>query len=364
VSKRTSAALVILGIVISLILIGPLALQSALAGAGDFPGLYVGAKLQAEGAPYDPARAMTLQTEFLGDARPSLMPIRLPFYFAALRPLALLNYRTAHALWLTLLAVAAVVGVWIYPFPDRAALTAAVSMSTLAFRNVIAGQDMVLLVCILGFGLMLRSRGRVFAAGLILSCLLIKFHLFLPLPLLFLLRREYRLLTGFATGVAALLSGSFLVAGLNWVRPYSDLIFSSGVSKGLAKMPTLHGLAGRMPVGFEPVATVLVLCLALYAARFASFESGLSAALLAGILVGRHSYIADCLIVIPSLTLMALRKPSIKMLALFCLSPAPYWLADQELQQILILSFVALLGAIAYEGYRARRSHELTTNLA
>src|SRR6185437_4648306 len=95
---------------------------------------------------------------------------------------------------------------------------------------------------------------------LILSLCLIKFHLFLLLPVLFLGRREWRLMSGFALGATSLLVVSF-AAGLTWPQSYISLNLPA-VNEDSRLMPNLHGLSAHFP---RPVFVEFFLSLAVIA---------------------------------------------------------------------------------------------------
>jgi hypothetical protein len=184
--SRAAVVIVSMGALIQNgLLWGPGAINYALrGGGGDFPHFYTGAKLVFGGQLYNPARAVQVQRE-LGVDRVGLGMTRLPFYYALLWPLGRLSYPAARATWIAVQIAASLAFLALYPAANRAALIIATAFSFPLFTGVIIGQDFALLLLILAAGLWLRSKGRAVAAGVILSLLLIKFHIFLFVPVLF-----------------------------------------------------------------------------------------------------------------------------------------------------------------------------------
>ncbi len=329
-------------------------------GADDFNQLYIGAKLVFSGHLYDLPRVLELQRETIGVEKRDVIPTRLPFNYVLLWPLARLPYSMAHGLWIAMLVAASVMFAAIHPAPNRMGLAAATAISLPLAAGVIGiGQDVALLLLIWAVGLRLRDGGRAFTAGMMLSLILIKFHLFLLVPLFFLIRREFRLLAGFCTGAIALVALSF-AAGADWPREYIRVVSDPAISPGTTGMPNLHGLLFEIPhaVPLELILSALVTVAALGCARRCSFELALAAVILGSFLLSRHSYLHDCAIAIPGLVWIfwSMKNVAARALAATLLTPLPYFLPPLMMPiregTVPAILIAATLAAVAALGYR------------
>jgi len=223
----------------------------------------------------------------------------------------------------------------------------------LVFSTAI-GQDIGFVLLILRATLRAFDSEQRLLAGLILSLCLIKFHLFLLLPLLFLGKREWRLASGFSLGAAFLLVVSF-AAGWDWPQSYISLNLPA-VSEDSRLMPNIHGLAAHFP-GRELVEFFLsatVIALVWFAYRRAGFEVALAATLLGGLLLTRHAYMQDCAILVGSLVTLFQRPANlvVRNCALVLLLPFSYVFFFVQGGSITAALFLLLLAAIAWPGFQ------------
>ncbi len=93
------AALCLIGLAVNCVIVGPSAFHSAFQGQNDFKLFYIGGKLAGSESLYDQNRVLEAQREAFGESNRKLMPVRLPFYYAFLSPLARLPYKLALLLW-------------------------------------------------------------------------------------------------------------------------------------------------------------------------------------------------------------------------------------------------------------------------
>jgi hypothetical protein len=312
---------IIAGLGFCLALFSGLQMQKNQHGVDDFDQFYVGARLVFGGHLYDPAAQLELQRETVGVARAEVSSSRLPFYYAMLWPLGKLPYGTARAVWFGLMILCGVGFVWIYPFGKeglhpavaggavtsdtrRSVLAAAVLCSLPLFAATLGQrQDLALVLLIIAIGLWLRGRGMEGAGGFVWALLAIKIHLFLLVPVALVMRREWRMLFGLASGGVVLVGISFWAAGAGWVRQYVGLISDPGVISYPAGKPNLHGvLAGVAHAGWWEVVLGLAVVLGVVVVgRRNSFELAFSGALLGSFLVSNHAYLHDCAVLIPGL---------------------------------------------------------------
>ena len=355
----------LLGLAVNCVIIGPWALKGAYQGQNDFRLFYIGGKLAGSENLYNVRQVLAAQQDAFGESSRRLMPVRLPFYYAFLSPLARFPYEQALVLW----AVSSILGIALFillsPPASRIWLAVACCWSLPLVFSVAIGQDLGFVLLVLGAALRTYRAQKQWLAGVILSLCLIKFNLFLLLPLLFLGRREWRVASGFCVGTAFLLTLSFASAG-NWPHSYLALILDPVVSPDPRLMPNLHGLAARLPGhGFvEFLLSVSVIVLVWRAVRKYDLEVGLGATLLGGLLLTRHAYMQDCAILIGTLVMLCLRPPNpvVRNCALALLVPFPYLLFFVQGGVTAAILFLLLLVAMAWKGAKNGPSPVLEPN--
>jgi len=297
-------------------------------GGNDFLDLYAGGKLAADPGLYNPARVSQVQLEAAGISGPAFLFSRLPAFAALLAPLARLPYRTAYFVFQALALLAVVLAVFIWPNrEDRGAIALACCWSlplSTAFAN---GQDVPFLLLWLSIVARLIDR-RPALAGIVASLSMAKFQLFLLVPLWILSQKRWRFGAGLAAGVLACLAASFALQGPGWIHRYIQLVSNPIENTDQAVMRNLHGLCSSLGL---PLAVELAMCIAVAwvvwrACRVAP-ESAWLATLAGGLLISRHAYTQDCLILLPALvaTVRAEEKAfAVRALAGILLLPALY----------------------------------------
>ena len=163
--------------------------------------------------------------------------------------------------------------------------------------TLLQGQVSLVLLLAVCAGERALERDRPFAAGILLALTLIKFQLALPMALLFLLWRRWRVVEGFLTGAAVLLALSAWLVGGRGLAAYCTSVgglehrVAAGVvnySIFLTKMPNLYGLAcfalGNRPAAVVVTAIASLAMLAWAAAR----RPSLSVAVIVALLVSYH----------------------------------------------------------------------------
>ena len=274
-------------------------------GGNDFLAYYAGGKLTTDPGLYDPARVVQEQFKAAGIAGVALPVSRLPVFTAFMAPLVRLPYRTAYVVFQALSLLAVVLAVLLWPAREhRGAMAIACCWSvplSAAFAN---GQDITFLLLSLSIVARLIDR-RPALAGIAASLCLAKFHLFLLVPLWILSQRRWRFAAGLAGGVLACIAASFALQGPDWIHRYVHLIISPVESPDQAFMLNLHGLCYTfgLPLAVELAMSGVVAWLVWMVCRNAP-ENAWVATLAGGLLVSRHAYTQDCLILLPSLVLM------------------------------------------------------------
>jgi Glycosyltransferase family 87 len=355
-SRPLAAALCLIGLAINCVIVGPAAFHSAFQGRNDFKLFYIGGKLAGSKSLYDQNRVLEAQREAFGDSNRKLMPVRLPFYYAFLSPVARLPYKLALLLWAASNLLAIALFVRLYPIGTRTHLAIACCWSFPLLFSIAIGQDLGFMLLLLSATLHTLHAGKRLLAGLILSLCLIKFNLVLLLPLLFLGKREWRLASGFSIGTAFLLAVSFL-GRWDWPQAYAALILDPAVSPSSYLMPNLHSLAANIP-GRELVEFLLsltVIAAVWCIVRRARFDVALAATLLGSILLTRHVYVQDCAILVGSLVTLfeCFATPVVRTCSIVLLLPIAYVLIFIQGGVTAAALFLILLIALAVAEGRA-----------
>jgi Glycosyltransferase family 87 len=294
------------GLVVNALVLGPYALRSTSMGLNDFRMIYAGGKLAGTGLLYDPEAVMGVQREACQCASRDVVYNRPPYYALLLKPLALLSFRAANAIWIIagFAALFAFAALW----PGARWLTwVACGWSLPAFAAIAGGQDVTLLLPLVALALLWQGRGREGAAGTALALCAFKFNLFMFVPVLVLAQKRWRMLAGAAACLGVLTILSCAVSGWDWPVHYVQYLFANGNNSGELAMPNLHGLLLGVPfAGDIELGVIAATAVAAWMAmRRCSFERGLALALAAGVVLNHHSFLADTVLFLPALLLMA-----------------------------------------------------------
>jgi hypothetical protein len=300
--------------------------ERILTGRNDFSQLYVGAKLSGTGQLYDRSANIQQFKETIGVTMKGVLYSRLPFYAFLLRPLTALPYLVAFGLFV---ALNLAIFLWfLFRFrslvPDLPVLGA---FSLPLAAATVNGQDTPMLAGVLGLAYLWMNQKRDVAAGLLLALCAIKFHMFLLLPVVFLVHRRWDVLKGGIIGGAILLAISFFAEGLQWPMQYSRLLLSSELDPCLDCMPNIRGLAnGSVPIFVAGSIAVLVIFALI--ARRASFNVLFATSILAGLLLSGHAFIHDAVILLFPLAVLipALAYKPLHAAFVFSVSPPTYLL--------------------------------------
>ncbi len=321
----------------------------------DFRSFYLGAALVRHGGLYDVDNVLATQRKLFGGTSRSLLPIRLPFYYALFSPLAKLSFGVGQWLWLASMTLASAIFIALSSGWGRGRAAIACCWCWPLLFSLPLGQDIALVLLVLGAALWaLYARKSWWLAGLLFSLCLIKFNLFLLCPLLILGKRKWRLAAGFCTGALCLMAISFLVAGLDWPRQYAAVIFDPLESPGLRSMPNLRGLTINLGGSrvLEYLTSLAVVGMVWWVIRRRTFSIAAAATLLGSVLLSQHAYLPDCAILIPAL--LTLVRPAsgalVRYCALLLLVPLPYELSFfQRNGSVLAAIMLLLLIAIALD---------------
>jgi len=285
----------------------------------DFSLTYVGAKIVHHGMGHDLYDSALQQ-----QVRDSLFKHPVPLFFehppfeaVLLSPLANYSFRTAYLILGLVNATTWFCSVFaLRNYLHWPKETLAYVMLWLVFAPLwialYQGQSSVLLLASYALTFIFLRRGRNLSAGIALGFGLFKFQFVLPFALIFLLRRQWRFLAGFA--ITALGLALVSIAGVGWkgVVGYARFLSAIGnnpqnISYGSGvDMPTIHGfvfaVVGRKITGTELNFIVGAICLVLLvwiAMRWSpdgqnpSLDLMFAAAVTASLLSGFHMFTHD-----------------------------------------------------------------------
>jgi hypothetical protein len=342
---------VLLG-VIFLMLLGYHRREQALGARNDFPTFYAGAKLAGTPELYSRAANLELIKKLVGEDL-GMMYIRPPFYAAILKPLAWFPFLAAYALF-TALSLASYLWFAARFTKECPALPFLSAISIPFLADLTAGQDAALMLAILGAAILLARNKEDFSAGLVLSLCAFKFHLFLFVPLLLLVKKRWRMIGGGVTGgVALAVLGTIVNGPASWIA-WLKVLRDPWINPDAGGMPNLHGLVAALGINpnWEAILIGAVCLLFLWMTlHFDNFELLFAASLVCGLLVSFHSTIVDDLVLFPVLILVlgSSKLVPLRAAAGLILTPIPYFLvlAGPPYSAIFPVSLLLMLGGMA-----------------
>jgi hypothetical protein len=279
----------------------------------DFSEFYAAAQMVRQGlgnSLYD----LRVQAEFQLKVAPVQALLFVPFTF--------LSYRSAYTVWL-LFSLAVLSGAARLIQSNTNVLDALLQYTRgipvdfglllvvfLTFGPVMTcfllGQDSVLMLMIYTLVFLALKRGRELEAGALLACGLFKFHLVLPFAIIFALRRRGSFLLGFAGIAVILIAISMLVSGPGVIATYPKLLLSSSYRAVMGFQPeytaNIRGLVylitpDKIPVAISGAVVAALSAFLLWRTaklwRDSEFDLCFSAAVIATLLTGYHSYDYD-----------------------------------------------------------------------
>ena len=186
---------------------------------------------------------LRLQAEYQWrDAAIHAFYLRPPFEALLFVPFSYLTYRAAYSVWvlisLLLLAASAIL-IERETHVSRALVqytrgipvdTGLILVLCLTFGPTmncfLIGQDTMLLLLIYTLSFILLKSGNPFAAGCVLALGLFKYHLVIPFAIVFLIRRQWAFLKGFALVGAILVAVSVAIGGFGVFNSYPRVFFN------------------------------------------------------------------------------------------------------------------------------------------
>ncbi len=296
-------------------------------GQNDFLQLYSGAALVGTGDLYSIQRVKAYRSTGPASGGVASIYSRPPFYAALLRPLASLPYLGAYWVFQSIILICC--GFFAYFFPVKAS-PGYLAWFPLFFPVLVAsmnGQDIMIAVLFCALSLVLAGRGRDLAAGVCLSFCLIKFHLFLFLPVAILAHRRWRILLGGLAGSAAWLGLSFVAGGRGWVVEYLNLLRNPELHPRPEIMPGVFGVLLSFGASVTVAAVVVAgagMLFVMVLFKIKDFEVSVGLALVAGIFLALHAYVQDCALLILALPLIPCQRLLGRYTRALLLTPIPY----------------------------------------
>lgn len=297
--------------------------QRAVLGQNDFVSFYAGAKLAGTPELYSrPANLQVIQS-ILGFQMEGTTYIRAPFYAILLKPLAILPYRTAWAVFF-LATLSSILWFVIRFSKECPSLPFFASLSIPLLTPLLNGQDTPFLLVILGAAILLFRRNRDFAAGLVLSLCTLKFHLFLFIALLLFMKRRWRAIEGGACGLAVL-----ALLSVGEIRAWIQVLRDPWISPDPQNLPNLHGLILTLHGGLGAELAVVAIVAALFilcVLKSDNFEFLIALGLVCGLLASFHSGPADDVLLLPVfvLAIASSKDAMVRALTALVVSPIPY----------------------------------------
>jgi hypothetical protein len=350
--RRKTVFLLLLPGILFLVALASTQSDRILSGRNDFMQLWVGARLVGTPDLYSIEANKALQVKTVGVWLEAVYHSRPPFYSFLLKPLGHMPYLTAYAVF-QLISFACFAGFLRLYLPQMPELALYCSLSLPLLSNFAQGQDLTLVLLLAGVSLALLRQGKDLPAGLILSLCAIKFHLFLLIPLILVVRRRWTAIAGGALGGAGLFALSFLGARGPWIEPYLRMLRNPELSPGAEHMPNLHGLL--FAIGAPTPALEVLLAIAVAAAvawiawKSKDVETAFAFALLGGMLNSYHAYLQDCALLLLAFPILARSTHSQAVRHLNAIIPLPplylLLLAGKPYNAVCAASLLAILVA-------------------
>lgn len=339
-----------------LIVLGIVACYRSVALVGDdFAEFYMGGKLAASKLLYDYHAVHELEQQYhTGDF--TLPFLRLPVEAWLFKPLALLPYTAARIVYLIIAIIASIVFVIRSPgnsLPDRALLGAwFLPISCCA----VVGQDTIFFALLAVIAAHRLEAGDTLKGGLLIGLCLFKFHLGIGLFVVLISKRWWTAVGGAALSSAALVGVSSALRQ-HWVSEFVAELSVPGAEGAIGRMMTVRGLASYIPLPTltEIFISATLLVLTWIVCRWMPVRDSIALGLTIGVLVGRHAYLYDLVLLFPLLSLSWAHGTRLLLLALLC--PPFYFLGrtPRAIQNVAIATDLILITVVVEFIFRGLR---------
>jgi glycosyl transferase family 87 len=299
----------------------------------DFLNFFTGGSFARDGQfhqLYDVASQQARQHEIQPDNPVFTWFMRPPFGALLFAPLASMPYDTAFRVFLAsqYAGLAVFIGWAFRRFGQQALLWCAIS--PVAMFAIGEGQDSVVLLLLALGAFLLLERKRDFASGILAGLMLLKFHLFLLLPLAMLVQRRWRMLAGY-TAAAALQGVVALVTlgGARGILQYVNFLRTMQKSDPHPlQQISVFGLALNFHLGLAGIVAgiLLVTALVVYIARRGADWQWFGAAMVGSMAVPPHvwEYDATVLFLPAMFGIFATRDWGVRIPAMLIVCPFIY----------------------------------------
>lgn len=320
-------------------------------GHTDYLAFYAGGRLAFTPALYDEPQAKA-QLSAAGQWSQGTYFIRMPWFAAAMWPLARLPYVASHWVWQGFLVSGLLIFAAFWPRPSLPVRAMILCYSLPAVMSLRMSQDVPLLVACMAVALVLLQRGKPVLGGLVLSLVLAKFHLFLPLFPVVLFARRWKFAAGLFSGTAILIATSFLVNGPDWPQRFLTQLSNPLITPRVITMPSFYYLIQGSPAMRNLMLAILGILLMILYFRIAriSDEFLIAAAPVVMLPLLPHAGAYDCLLLAPlAMTALEAGSRGAKIAGALLLIPVTYFIAwslssGAMLIPILDVALLALCG--------------------
>ena len=213
-------------------------LNSALEAYTDFSQFYAGAIIVRDGLGQDLYTYETqekMQKQLYSTAESRTGPVlyyHAPFEILAFLPLTYVSYAKAYMSWVIInLIILLAVPLLLFPFlPNlRPTFSLNIVLSFFSFFPIFIavyhGQDSLLLLLLFASAFVSLKRGLPFWAGLLLGLGLFRFHLVVPFMLLFVTKKQWKVIQGFSIAAVLVSIVSVFVTGRQGIVKYVNLLW-------------------------------------------------------------------------------------------------------------------------------------------
>jgi hypothetical protein len=222
----------------------------------DFASLYSSAQLMREGKSTQAAQPTSETTNSGENQQIGMRPDTLhpPFETALFVPLSFFSYTTAYVIWLG----CNLVMVWAVPillWAELGILQREFHFIAIVYGSMypvlvclVQGQDAILLLLLLTVCYRALMARREPLAGVLLALALFKFQIVIPIALLFMAAKKWKVIAGFAGTASVLAIASVALIGVRNAINYATFVFHLGLlspnaaSDDPSLMPNLRGL--------------------------------------------------------------------------------------------------------------------------
>lgn len=328
----------------------------------DFLNLYTGGTLAREGnfrLLYSPEVQLARERVLVPSLKLLVPFVRPHLYAVLLEPLSWIPFGPAFWFWVGLQA-AVLVGCWLWAgrqWGTDALVFGAVFLPTAL--GIAHGQDCVLLLAISILSYRFAEQKRDLAAGLILGAGLIKFHLFLLWPLVMLVQKRWRMLSGWCSTAGILAGASLLLGGRDGLAGYFRLLTNPHLERlnpSAELTICVHGLALNLAggnMGLRAVLVAAVVVLVVVGVRGAPLWRTWAIAATGSLLVPPHVYGYDAgLLLLPLwLAVFESRQRFTRIAATVLITPLPFLmgLAGPPWAAAAPIALLAFLGCLVVE---------------